>query len=503
MRLELRGITKRFGAVVANDAISLAVEAGEILCLLGENGAGKSTLMNLLFGATRPDEGELAIDGRVVAFESPQDAIAAGIGMVHQHFALVPTLTVAENVALGDEPAGRLGWLDRRGAQADVRRLSEQYGLAVPVDALVGDLSVGLQQRVEIIKALRRDARLLILDEPTAVLTPQESERLFEVMRRLRDSGCSVIFISHKLREVRAVADRIVVIRRGRVVGAPAPEASETELASMMVGRPIDLRVAKPAAAPGATVLRLAGVALRGDDPPGIDLDVRAGEIVALAGVQGNGQAELVELLLGSRRPVAGAIELGGDDIARCSTREILAKGVGYVPEDRGRDGLVGDLSVTENLILDTYHAPPFSRRAHLRRGRIAEHAGALMRQFDIRAASAASAAGTLSGGNAQKIVLARELSRALRLLVAVEPTRGLDIGSVEFVRSRVLEARAGGTAVVLVSSDLDEIAALADRIAVLYGGAIVGIVPPDVPRTQLGLMMAGASAAAAVEAAA
>ena len=501
MRFELRDITKRFGAVVANDEISLAVEEGEILCLLGENGAGKSTLMNLLFGATRPDAGELAIDGHVVEFHSPQDAIGAGIGMVHQHFALVPTLTVAENVALGDEPAGWLGWLDRRRAAADVRRLSEEYGLAVQPDTLVGDLSVGLQQRVEIIKALRRDAQLLILDEPTAVLTPQESERLFAVMRQLRDSGRSVIFISHKLREVRSVADRIVVIRRGRVVGAPARDATESELASMMVGRPVDLRVAERTAVPGATVLQLDGVAV--GDGAGIELEVRAGEIVALAGVQGNGQSEIVDLLIGRRRPVGGAIELRGDDITRCSTREILARGVGYVPEDRGRDGLIGDLSVTENLILDTYHAAPFSSRGHLKLGRIAENADTLMRQFDIRAESAASAAGTLSGGNAQKLVLARELSRALILLIAVEPTRGLDIGSVEFVRTRVLQARAQGTGVVLVSSDLDEIVALADRIAVLYRGAIVGIVPPGVPRAQLGLMMAGASAAEAVEAAA
>ena len=502
MKLELRHITKRFGTVVANDGISLTVQAGEILCLLGENGAGKSTLMNLLFGVTRPDAGALAIDGRAAVFDSPQDAIRAGIGMVHQHFALVPTLTVAENVALGDEPAGRLGWLDRRAAADDVRRLSDEYGLAVPPEALVGDLSVGLQQRVEIIKALRRDAQLLILDEPTAVLTPQESERLFGVMRRLRDSGRSVIFISHKLREVRSVADRIIVIRRGRVVGTPARDASEAELAAMMVGRPVELLAAKPGAAPGATVLRLGRVVLR-PGAGGIDLDVRAGEIVALAGVQGNGQAELVDLLTGRRRPAAGAIELRSDDIAGRSTREILAKGVGYIPEDRDRDGLVGDLSVTENLILDTYHAPPFSRRAHLRLGRIADHADTLMRQFDIRAASAASAAGTLSGGNAQKLVLARELSRALGLLVAVEPTRGLDIGSVEFVRRRILEARAGGTAIVLVSSDLDEIVALADRIAVLYRGDVVGIVGPDVPRAQLGLMMAGASAGTSVDAAA
>jgi general nucleoside transport system ATP-binding protein len=499
MRLDLRGITKRFGDVVANDDVSLSIAEGEIVCLLGENGAGKSTLMNLLYGVIGPDAGELAIDGTVRRFDGPRDAIDAGIGMVHQHFTLVPTLTVAENVTLGSEPAGLpFGWLDRRRARQDVERLSEQYGLAVAPDALVEDLSVGLQQRVEIIKALRRDAELLILDEPTAVLTPQESERLFDVMRQLRTEGRSLIFISHKLREVRAVADRIVVMRHGRVVGESDPKASESELAALMVGRPVDLRIEKPAAMPGNSVLSLDGIALHdeGKRPllSDVDVDVRAGEVVALAGVQGNGQAELVDLLLGLRHPSSGTIRLLGEDVTGRSTREMLEAGVGFVPEDRNRDGLVGDFSVTENLILDTFRSNRFSERAHLRRRAIAENAQTLIGEFDIRAASPSSTAGSLSGGNAQKIVLARELSRPLVLLVAVEPTRGLDIGSVDFVRRRLLDVRAAGMAVVLVSSDLDEIVALSDRIAVLYRGEVVGVVEPDVPRERLGLMMAGAA---------
>jgi ABC-type uncharacterized transport system ATPase subunit len=502
VKLELSNVTKRFGAVVANDEIDLTIEPGEVHCLLGENGAGKSTLMNLLFGVAQPDAGEIRLDGRPVRFSSPRAAIEAGIGMVHQHFTLVPTLTVAENVMLGYEQSGRLGWLRRRRAHADVDRLAEEYGLAVPPDATVGDLPVGLQQRVEIMKALRRDARLLILDEPTAVLTPQEAQRLFEVMRQLRGRGRSVIFISHKLREVRAVADRITVIRRGRVIGQAGPHAGEAELASMMVGRPVELRVSKPPSTPGPVALRLEAVSLDDEDGrrliDGVALTVREGEVLALAGVQGNGQSELVSMLLGHRRPTDGAIRLGDLDVGRLSPREVLAAGIGYVPEDRRLKGLVGGFSVTENLILDTFDRPPFASGARLRLGEIARHGEELMRDFDIRAATPATAAGALSGGNAQKVVLARELTRELRLLVAVEPTRGLDVGSVEFVYRRLLAALGTGTAIVLVSSDLDEIVALADRIAVLYRGRVVGVVPPDVSRAELGLMMAGIAAGAA-----
>ena len=477
------------------------MEPGEIHALLGENGAGKSTLMNVLYGLLQPDDGEIVIDDTVRRIDSPGAAIAAGIGMVHQHFMLIDVFTVAENVMLGDERvrSGMLGWLDRRHAYADVKRVSEQYGLQVNPDALIEELPVGVQQRVEIIKALRRDADLLILDEPTAVLTPGETEELLEVMRSLAEAGKSIVFITHKLKEVQRIADRVTVVRRGKVVGTTRPDASEDELASMMVGRAVDLMVDKdPASGDGATVLEVRGLTVideRGHTAvDGIDLEVRSGEILAIAGVQGNGQTELAEALLGLTPIAAGTITVEGRDISRASTRNRLDHGIGYVPEDRAHDGFVGSFSVAENLVLDLFRKPPFGRGVALDIDEIGKNATARVDEFDIRTQSADLPVSSLSGGNQQKVVLARELSRPLKVLVASQPTRGVDVGSIEFMHKRIVSERDQGTAVLIVSTELDEIAALADRIAVMYRGRIVGVVPPDTPRDALGLMMAGAS---------
>jgi general nucleoside transport system ATP-binding protein len=497
MRLELRGITKRFGSLVANESIDLTVEPGEIHALLGENGAGKSTLMNVLYGLYQPDEGEILIDGTPRRFRGPGDAIAARIGMVHQHFMLIPVFTVAENVMLGDEPTtGPLGQLSRRAAATTVRELSERYGLDVDPDALVGDLPVGVQQRVEILKALVRDAGVLILDEPTAVLTPQEIDDLIRVMRDLRASGTSIVFITHKLREVKAVADRITVIRRGKVVGETTPDAAETELAGMMVGRDVTLVVDKELAAPGDVALSIRDLVVRDDrgnvTVRGVTLDVHNSEIVAVAGVQGNGQEELVETLLGLRPPEAGEVVLYGKPLAGRSPHGILSDGVGYVPEDRQRDGLVGALSVAENLVLDLHDRPEFARGPSLRLGEIRRNAERRVAEFDVRTPSISTPAGNLSGGNQQKVVLAREMSRPLRLFVASQPTRGVDVGAQEFIHRRLVAERDRGTPVLIVSTELDEVLALADRIAVMYRGQIIGILPAGASRDEVGLMMAG-----------
>jgi ABC-type uncharacterized transport system ATPase subunit len=497
VRLELQGITKRFGSLVANDHIDLVVEPGQIHALLGENGAGKTTLMNVLYGLLHPDEGEILIDGTPVSFRSPGDAIKAGIGMVHQHFMLVPVFTVAENVTLGVERTrGFLGLLDRRRARRDVRELSQRYGLNVDPDAPVESLPVGTQQRVEIIKALLREANVLILDEPTSVLTPGETEDLFRVIRELKAGGRSIVFISHKLKEVQAIADTVTVIRRGLVVGERPPTATDAELAALMVGRQVELTVSKDPARPGATVLDVRGLSALDDHGQAalreVSFEVRAGEILGVAGVQGNGQTELCEALIGLRAATAGSVLLDGQDLTHATPRDRLRAGFGYVPEDRQEDGLVPDFSVAENLVLDVYDRPPFASGVALKLDAISANAKTLVGEFDVRTPSAELPAGTLSGGNQQKVILAREMSRKVRVLLASQPTRGLDVGSIEFVHRRMVSERDRGVAVLIVSSELDEIYALADRIAVMYEGEIVAFRPPSVPVEELGLLMAG-----------
>ena len=495
MKLELRGITKRFGSFVANNAISIVFEPGRIHALLGENGAGKSTMMNVLFGLYEPDGGEILLDDVPVAFSGPGEAMRAGIGMVHQHFMLVPVFTVAENVILGQEPtAGPL--LDLKAARAKVKEISDRFGFDVNPDALVEALPVGAQQRVEIIKALSRDAKVLILDEPTAVLTPQETDELISIMRQLRDSGTTIVFITHKLREVRAVADDITVIRRGNVVGTASPTESETELASLMVGRSVSLGVSKEAPQVGEatfsvnnlTILDQLGNRVVND----VSFEVRQGEVLAIAGVQGNGQSELAEAICSLVKVASGSILLDGVDLTQRNTAGALSAGLGFVPEDRSKDGLIASFTIAENLILDRFRDPEFARVGSISPKLVAANADKRVVEFDIRAGSVQNPVSTLSGGNQQKVVLAREMSRPLRLFVASQPTRGLDVGSIEFVHSRIIAERDGGTPVIIVSTELDEVVSLADRIAVMYRGAVVGIVPADTPRGVLGLMMAG-----------
>ncbi|BDZ61789.1 xylose import ATP-binding protein XylG [Demequina sediminis] len=498
MKLELRGITKRFGDFTANDKIDLLVEPGSVHALLGENGAGKSTLMNVLFGLYDADEGEVLLNDEPVAFAGPGDAMAAGIGMVHQHFMLVHPFTVAENVMLGHEDVrGPAKLLDIDAARAKVREISERFNFNVDPDAVIEDLPVGAQQRVEIIKALSRDAQVLILDEPTAVLTPQETDELLGIVRQLRDAGTAVVLITHKLREVKAVADTITVIRRGKVVGTAEPTASQEELASLMVGRAVTMRVDKTDATPGETMLEVDGLTVIDEagvvQLAGVSFDVKAGEILAIAGVQGNGQTELTEALLGVVKPEAGIARLDGEVITGRPIKDVLHAGIGFVPEDRTEDGIVATMTIANNLILDLHDRPPYAKGIALQPGVIADEARKHVEQFDVRATSIDQTAGSLSGGNQQKVVLARELSRQLKLLIASNPTRGLDVGSIEFVHKRIVAERDAGAAVIIVSAELDEVVALADRIAVMYHGKIVGIVSPDTDRDTLGLMMAGA----------
>jgi general nucleoside transport system ATP-binding protein len=499
MKLELIDITKSFGQLVANDGVSLTVEEGEIHGLLGENGAGKTTLMNVLFGMVRADHGEIRIGGQPVKINDPGDAVRAGIGMVHQHFMLVPVFTVAENVVLGSEPTRAGIFFDRRKAAANIRRLSAEYGLEVDPEAVVEDIPVGVQQRVEILKALERDANVLILDEPTSVLTPQETEALFRIMRSLAATGRSILFISHKLKEVLEIADRVTVMRLGKVVGTTTPaESSEQQLASMMVGRSVELTVAKGPAVPGDVVLQLKDLTVIDDRNlvavDGVDLEVRAGEIVALAGVQGNGQTELVEAITGLRPAQRGRVVVAGKDLTHATPRQRLHAGVAHVPEDRQKDALVLPMRLADNLVLDMYADPPYAGRASRNLAAVRENAERRVQQFDIRAGSVEDPVSSLSGGNQQKVVLARELGRPVKLVVASQPTRGLDVGSIEYVHKQIVAERDQGTAVLIVSSELDEVLALGDRIAVMYRGRIMGVVEPSVGRERVGLMMAGIS---------
>jgi general nucleoside transport system ATP-binding protein len=496
MKLELRGVTKRFGSLVANDHIDLEVRSGEIHALLGENGAGKSTLMNVLYGLYQADEGEILLDGVPQHFRGPGDAMAAGIGMVHQHFMLIPVFTVAENLMLGHEDTKALGALDLGKARERVKAVADRFGFQVDPDAHVGDLPVGVQQRVEIIKALARDAKVLIFDEPTAVLTPQETDEFMAIMRQLRDEGTAIVFITHKLREVREVADRITVIRLGKVVGEASPTETNAELASMMVGRAVELTVHKdpPKVGEGGLAVRdlrvlTAAGAVVVDK---VDFEVRPGEVLAIAGVQGNGQTELAEAIVGLQERVEGSITLDGVELVGRSVRGILDEGVGFVPEDRQEDGLVVGMTVAENLILDRSADSRFRRFGTIRRQFLERFARDRIDEFDIRTQGPASRAGALSGGNQQKVVIARELNRELKLLLASQPTRGVDVGSIEFIHKRIVETRDAGIPVIVVSTELDEVVALADRIAVMYRGGIIGIVPADTPRDVLGLMMAG-----------
>ena len=507
MDLELRGITKRFGDLVANSDISLRARAGEILGLLGENGAGKTTLMNIVSGLYRPDAGEILLDGKPVHFAGAGDAIRAGIGMVHQHFMLVPVFTVAENVVLGVEPTGALGHLDLKKARADVAKISAEHGLDVDPDAVIEQLPVGVQQRVEIIKVLFRSASVLIFDEPTAVLTPQEVEEFFDIVRSLRNAGKALIFITHKLHEVLKVADRISVLRRGKIVGERDPKtATSAELAELMVGRPVRFTVEKRPAQPGRAVLEAKGVrvlsALEDVAVNGIDLTVHAGEVVGIAGVQGNGQSELVEALTGLRRVVDGSIFLDGREITHASARERHRRGVAHIPEDRQRMGLVGEFDVAENMILDTYYDRRFSRGVTLRWSDVHNTSVRGVIDFDVRTPSIFSLASHLSGGNQQKLIAARELTRDIKLIVAAQPTRGLDVGSIEYIHKRIIAARDQGAAVLIVSTELDEILALSDRILVMYRGRIAGAFDAATASVaDIGLAMAGGGARAEVAA--
>jgi simple sugar transport system ATP-binding protein len=499
MKLELRGITKRFGTLVANDNINITVQPGEIRSLLGENGAGKSTLMNVLYGLYQPDEGQILLDDVVQEFKGPGDAMAAGIGMVHQHFMLIPVFTVAENVVLGNEPTNAIGALDLETARAKVREISERFGFNVDPDALVEDLPVGVQQRVEIIKALSRNAKVLVLDEPTAVLTPQETDELMQIMRELAKSGTSIIFITHKLREVQAVADHITVIRLGKVVGEASPKDSAEKLATLMVGREVDLKVSKANAKNGEVVLSVESISVLDDRQQravdDVSFEVRAGEVLAIAGVQGNGQTELAEALLGLRSAIkgSGSITLNGVGLERKNVRQRLESGIGYIPEDRKKDGLVGDFTISENFMLNGSFGEPFAKGLNINFAKRDEISAQLIKDFDVRTQSAETPAGKLSGGNQQKVVVARELRRDVKLLIAAQPTRGVDVGSIEFIHERIIAERDSGRAVILISTELDEVLALADRIAVMYRGRVVGIVPAaEATREKLGKMMAG-----------
>ena len=504
--LELEGIRKEFPGVVANDDVDFELRAGEVHALLGENGAGKSTLMNILYGLYHPDEGEIRLRGEPARISSPREAIDLGIGMVHQHFMLIPVMTVTENIVLGVEPnRGPLLNIDE--ARDRVRDISKRFGLAVNPDAKIESISVGQQQRVEILKALYRGADILILDEPTAVLTPQEADELFAILKSLQAEGKSIIFISHKLHEVLEIADRITVLRRGKTIETvPREGATEESLAKLMVGREVLLWVEKTAAAqPGETVLELDDLHVRDqrglEAVRGVSLQVRAGEIVGIAGVDGNGQSELIDAIAGLRKAESGRVLVDGKDVTDEGCKECLDAGLGHIPEDRHRRGLILDFSLAENLALHDYDRPPGSRYGWLFPKRLVERAKGLLTEFDVRGGTPSTPAASLSGGNQQKVVLAREITRDPRVLVAAQPTRGLDVGAIEFVHRRLVDERDEGRAILLVSFELDEILSLSDRILVLYEGKIVGEYAPDVSEEELGIAMTGGRRGAEAEA--
>ncbi|MEN9746080.1 MAG: hypothetical protein RL729_552 [Actinomycetota bacterium] len=505
MKLELRGITKRFPGVVANDNVNLELNTGEVLSLIGENGAGKSTLMSVLYGMYKPDEGEIVIDGTPLVFASPADAIAAGIGMVHQHFMLVPVFTVAENVVLGVEPTGALGKLNIDEARRMVREISDKYNLDLDPDAVIEDLPVGVQQRVEIVKVLLRDAKVVVFDEPTAVLTPSEIIEFFEIVKTLVSAGRGVVFITHKLKEALNIADRIAVLRRGKVVGEADPKtANESQIAEMMVGRPVQLTVDKSSAKAGDVVLKVTDLTVLDADGrthvESVSFKVHAGEIVGIAGVQGNGQTELVEALTGLRKATSGVITLDGKDLTHSDPRERHQMGMAHIPEDRQRQGLVGGLSVAENLVLTRYHDEQFSHGVIVDWEAADAIAETLITEYDIRTPNKETGVGTLSGGNQQKVIVARELSRDLRLTIAAQPTRGVDVGSIEYIHSRIVKERDAGTAVLIVSTELEEVMALSDRLLVMYRGKVVAeLDPKKVTPMEVGLYMAGSRPDSAV----
>ena len=495
--LELRGITKQFPGVLANDHVDFDLRKGEVHALLGENGAGKSTLMNILYGLYSPDEGQVLINGQPVEISSPHDAIARGIGMVHQHFMLIPVMSVTENIVLADEPRRGGVLLDYAGAKRRVEEISKRFSFAIDPDAKIENITVGQQQRVEILKALYRHAEILILDEPTAVLTPQEATELFAILKGLVADGMSIIFISHKLNEVLEIADRITVLRRGKVVETrPREGATETGLARSMVGREVLLRVDKKPAAPGQALLQVEHVKVFDDRGleavRDVSFEVRAGEIVGIAGVDGNGQTELIDALTGLLKTTSGKVLVGGRDLTASSTHERLEEGLGHIPEDRHRRGLVLEFSLAENLALHDYDKPPFSRFGWLNPRRVVASARRLLQEYDVRGGGPQTRAASLSGGNQQKVVVAREVSRNPRVLIAAQPTRGLDVGAIEFVHRRLVAERDAGRAVLLVSLELDEIVSLSDRILVMFEGRIVGEYPPDVGEEELGIAMTG-----------
>ena len=495
--LEVRGISKRFPGVLANDNISLTLRQGQVLGLLGENGAGKSTLMNMIYGLYKPDEGEILVNGEPVDINGPKDAIELGIGMVHQHFQLVDVLTVTENVMLGNERV-RGPFLRREAARREIQQLSREYGLDVDPNALIADLPVGVQQRVEIIKALYRHADILILDEPTAVLTPQEARGLFQIMRALVNRGVSIIFISHKLKEVLEICDQAVVLRRGKVAGEADPKKStEQSLASLMVGRDVLLEVDKASATPGDEILNVVNLWV-GDDRglpavEGLSFGLQRGEILGVAGVQGNGQTELVEALTGMRAIESGRVFIKGADVTGATPRQITERGIGHVPEDRQRDGLVAGFTVMHNLVLCSYYQDTFSTSIVVDERAITDNARQLVADYDVRPPIINNIVGGLSGGNQQKVIVAREFSRNVDLLVASQPTRGLDVGSIEFIHRQLIRMRDAGAGILLVSSELDEVLSLADRVAVMFEGEIIDILPiEEADRNTVGLRMAG-----------